>query len=1049
MKTFVVAALAFFAAIPGLAQNRPGDLPAHLGQRWHSERAEAETLASRKHFPVRIDRNGVSAELQRLNNGMPQYVTTENLNAAKTISTDRVWAGAGFGYALSGTGITLGEWDAGLVRTTHQEFGGRVAASQGTLNFHSTHVAGTLVAAGVSATRKGMSYNGNLNAYDWNNDASEMSSQANAGMRVSNHSYAIIGGWYYNYFNDSKWAWFGDVTVSSVEDYNFGFYSAEAQQWDQIANTYPYYLIFKAAGNDRNEGPGGTIQHWVFSGGNWNLQTAFRNQDGNSGFDCIMGAGNSKNIMTVGAVNDITTGYVNAAGVVMSSFSCWGPTDDGRIKPDIVANGVSLSSTLETADNAYGSLSGTSMASPNAAGSAGLLLELYKNMHGNTLIRSSTMKGLIIHTADEAGTNPGPDYSFGWGLINTLKAAQLMTQDSIDGYGFHIQEIQMHNHDTVLIPIGSDGSVPLRATICWNDPAGGIVPVQLDPTAIELVNDLDLRIIKGNNQAVYSPWILNPASPTSAATTGDNIRDNVEQVYIASPEQANYTLRITHKGTLSLPQYVSVIVSGNVTLQHGPIILVTPDSASYSLLPGAMKTDSLLITNNGDTTLSYQVTIPPADTQWLSAMSPLSDTLGATGSRHFVYRIDATLFSQWSNHSSPLSMTSNDASHSPAAFNIHEHTLGSKIVAHPLSYDISVDTLSSETDTLVIRNDGSYPLHFVISDTGGSFPPWLSLSTDTGTIGGLDSAYIALTLNNPLQAKGTYGTELSIASNDSLTGTPLVHIALHVGTRMYAPTLIRNQWNLLSVPVYAFSYLKTQMFPTSVSSAFVFGQGGYAVKDTLYPGAGFWIKFDSVQTVAIDGYIIPSETVAVVHGWNLIGSITSSIAPFSITSNPGGIVTSEFFGYEGSYIPTDTLRPGKGYWVNVDQDGQLILSSGGAASPATAIRIRPTHEAPPSPPQERNERPDLPAAYYLEQNYPNPFNPITVIRYQIPAQGDVPVVLKIYNVFGQEIAALVNEIEGPGFKSASWDAATSPSGVYFYRLQAGSFSDIKKMILIR
>ena len=276
-----------------------------------------------------------------------------------------------------------------------------------------------------------------------------------------------------------------------------------------------------------------------------------------------------------------------------------------------------------------------------------------------------------------------------------------------------------------------------------------------------------------------------------------------------------------------------------------------------------------------------------------------------------------------------------------------------------------------------------------------------------------------------------------------------MHVALHVGTRLYAPTHIRNQWNLLSVPVYAFNYLKSQLFPASISSAFVFGQAGYAVRDTLYPGEGFWIKFDSAQTIAIDGYVIPAETVAVIHGWNLLGSITSSVPPSSITSNPGGIITSEFFGYEGSYIPTDTLRPGKGYWVNVDQDGQLILSSSGSASPAAAIRIQRTHELPPSPPQDRNERPDLPAAFYLEQNYPNPFNPVTVIRYQIPDRGDVPVVLKIYNVFGQEIATLVNGIEGAGFKSVNWDATNSPSGLYFYKIRAGSFSDIKKMILIR
>ena len=88
-----------------------------------------------------------------------------------------------------------------------------------------------------------------------------------------------------------------------------------------------------------------------------------------------------------------------------------------------------------------------------------------------------------------------------------------------------------------------------------------------------------------------------------------------------------------------------------------------------------------------------------------------------------------------------------------------------------------------------------------------------------------------------------------------------------------------------------------------------------------------------------------------------------------------------------------------------------------------------------------------PSGYVLEQNYPNSFNPSTTIRYAIPQPAQVS--LKVYDVLGREVATLVNARQSAGVYVANFDATALPSGMYFYRLQAGSFSETRKMMLIK
>ena len=515
-----------------------------------------QTAIQKKWTLLGTTQNQKAFELQVIRNNIPQYYITNNINAADTVSTDECWLGGTLGLDLSGLGVTLGIWDAGRVRPGHTEFTGRVTQRDGlpALHFHSTHVAGTMIGAGVypGATpqrTRGMSFKAELDAYDWNNDENEMANAASNGLLVSNHSYGFIVGWEFGNFGAGEgWYWFGDTTVDNFEDFAFGFYSFQARSWDSILHQFPSYLIVTSAGNDRNDsGPGTGAQHYVISNGNWILSNAARSRDGNNGYDSLAHASGAKNVLSIGSVLDILGGYTSPANVLSSSFSAWGPTDDGRIKPDLVANGSSLLSAAENNNTDYITLSGTSMSSPSVAGSLGILIQHYRDTHNQEDMLAATLKGVAIHTADEAGSNPGPDYRFGWGLMNTLRAAEHITLD-LNQPGA-IQELTLFQNQSVDETWPYTGSGPIWATISWTDPPGTSPNASLDPPDKMLVNDLDLVII-GPDSTIYTAWILDPTLPLSPATTGDNNTDNVEKVRIDLPGPGDYTFRITHKGNL-------------------------------------------------------------------------------------------------------------------------------------------------------------------------------------------------------------------------------------------------------------------------------------------------------------------------------------------------------------------------------------------------------------------------------------------------------------------------------------------------------------------
>ncbi|MBE9665627.1 S8 family serine peptidase [Mucilaginibacter boryungensis] len=547
------------------------NLSVQLNETFKTNQQAAIALAPKYGWPLsHTGRNGAVVKLQGVNErGFPIYLKTHNnTTSAATTGTNTVQPGGLLGLNLSGSSTIMNNklaiWDGGWVLGSHQEFSGKTISikdANASVIEHATHVAGTMVAKGVYAPAKGMAFGAaTLSSYDFNNDVAEMTAAAST-LLLSNHSYGGISGWSFN-SSDNRWEWYG--LPGDTEDYTFGFYDARTQSWDKIAYNAPYYLIVESSGNSHDEtGPAVGSDYWGYrSRTDQTLVDKGPRPAGissNDAYDVLNSTANAKNILTVGAVNQIPYGPTNRSEVQVASFSSWGPTDDGRIKPDIVGAGVNVLSTNNTSNTSYVTLSGTSMAAPNVTGSIYLLQEYYAQKNAGAFMRAATLKGLVCHTAFDGG-NIGPDYIYGWGLLDMKKAAQAITDNGAKSL---IKENTLAQGQSQVVNVIASGNGVLSATISWTDvqgtPTAGTIINDRTP---KLVNDLDIRISDGTT--TFKPWVLDPANPSVAATTGDNIRDNVEQVYIPNtiPGKA-YTITISHKGTLvSGPQAYSLIVTG-------------------------------------------------------------------------------------------------------------------------------------------------------------------------------------------------------------------------------------------------------------------------------------------------------------------------------------------------------------------------------------------------------------------------------------------------------------------------------------------------------
>ena len=456
---------------------------------------------------------------------------------------------------LTGAGVLLGIVDGGGLQANHEAMAGRaytVEVAQDETNRceeisnHATHVGGTMIADGEARPEaRGIAYGADLLlGWSYCGDAIQTTADHRHLFEVSNHSYGSPGGWEWQ----GGWQHFGYE--------RFGKYGIEARRLDRvIRDTDAIWLI--AAGNENGQGPGERTEEDP-------------RLDCGDGIDCLAATSLSKNAIIVAGIADAgvdeETGVWTVEPMGMSSR---GPADDGRIKPDVAALGRDVLSTNGGGTDRYTRNSGTSMASPGAAGAAALLVELHHRYTGGATPTADWMRALLVHTArsPEGGGQPTP--ALGHGLLDVAAAAAL-AQEDLSGQRALIDRPEFGRRTRrITYALDVEAGAPLVVTASWTDPTGLVNSGDDDDPAPALVVDLDL-VLEAPDGTLHYPWRFERNGRTATAQNdGPNRADNVERVVVTDPQAGTWSAFITAEGSLDEAQRFTIISSAPLTLEEG------------------------------------------------------------------------------------------------------------------------------------------------------------------------------------------------------------------------------------------------------------------------------------------------------------------------------------------------------------------------------------------------------------------------------------------------------------------------------------------------
>jgi len=568
-------------------------------------------------------------------------------------------------YDLDGSGIVFAEWDGGLVDRDHPDLTGRVThLSSSSLHYHATHVAGTMMGNGTNSggLYRGMAPAATLLSFEWWGSASEAISEY--GMAQLSYGATIA--------NNSWGLGVGDPATQSACNNIMGNYLSENTTIDNIVNSYhgQPIVICWSAGNQRS-----TASDYCGSLG-WTYNT-------------VSGYANSKNIITVGAVV--------SSSDEMTSFSSWGPCDDGRLKPDVVGPGQALTST--NVGGGYLTLQGTSMSSPAVAGTIALIQEQGEISFPGRVFLSSTIKGIVINTAIDLGAN-GPDYQFGHGKIDGVKAVNKIKDGDSSYVEADISTGEVHLYD-LTVPGDVD---ELRVTLVWDDPGATVL------SGPNLINDLDLVLIDPFSGEEY-PWVLDPDNPSYAATTGADHLNNVESITIDNPTAGLWKARVTGYNIPDGPQSYSLAFTPDAINTPGNLTaMAVYASEDVTIDPGLSTDVEFYVSNVGASADSIDVTIDDY-VGWLD--DPAVDTTVYLNPYDSVYfSLSVTVPSEamaWEYDSVTCTMTSKS--------NPEVTTSGNTVVSSGAYYQFSLTPLDNDS----VASPEEYEFDVTVKNNGNNY----------------------------------------------------------------------------------------------------------------------------------------------------------------------------------------------------------------------------------------------------------------------------------------------------------------------------------------